>query len=205
MDPDFPRLDDPMELAIRWIREALETAPDPGFAKRSEWATAMSLATADAEGRPSVRYVLLKGVDARGFSFYTNRESRKGLELDARPHAAIAIWWPWRNRQIRAEGDVVRLSDAESDAYFATRPRLSQIGAWASMQSRELRDPADLERRVAEMEVRFPGNVPRPPHWGGYLLQPERVEFWTAREGRLHERIVAIRTAKGFRTSRLQP
>lgn len=198
---------DAIARARCWVEEAIRTAPHlgPAGATPIEVATAMSLATADADGNPSVRYVLLKQVDARGFVFYTNYESRKGLELEVRVRAAVAIWWPWLGRQLRAEGAVRRLPDAESDAYFATRPRLSQVSAWASRQSRELADPSDLDARIREVEARFRETVPRPPHWGGYRLDPQRIEFWTAREGRLHDRVLAERDDAGWRARRLYP
>jgi pyridoxamine 5'-phosphate oxidase len=151
--------------------------------------TAMSLATVDERGVPSVRMVLLKGVDARGFTFFTNFESRKAKELDAQGVAALCLHWPKGEQQVRAEGSVARVSDDESDAYFASRDRMSQIGAWASEQSRPLAARADLERRVEEIRARFDGQaVPRPAGWGGYRLVPRAIEFWYGRPSRLHER-----------------
>jgi pyridoxamine 5'-phosphate oxidase len=160
-------------------------------------ATAMTLATADARGRPSARVVLLKGVDARGFVFFTNRESRKGRELAENPFAALAILWPASQQQVRAEGRIELTSDAESDAYFATRPRESQLGAWASQQSAPLASREALEARAAELAARFPGPVPRPPHWGGYRLVPEVIELWFAGAGRLHDRFQYRRAEDG--------
>ncbi|MEO8277094.1 MAG: pyridoxamine 5'-phosphate oxidase [Thermoanaerobaculia bacterium] len=151
--------------------------------------TAMTLATADASGAPSARIVLLKAVDERGFQFFTNYESRKGRELTANPRAALCWYWSWAETQVRAEGAIDRLTAVESDDYFATRPRGSQIGAWASHQSRELASPAALEAAVSAVEARFAGKtVPRPPHWGGFLLRPQAIEFWHGKVSRLHER-----------------
>jgi pyridoxamine 5'-phosphate oxidase len=169
-------------------------------------ATAAALATADAAGRPSVRVVLVKRVDARGFVFHTNRESRKGRELAENPRAALCFHWPAIEEQVRVEGAVALLPDEESDAYFATRPRASQLGAWASRQSAELPDRAALERAVREVERRFDGRaVPRPPFWGGYLLRPDRIEFWRSRESRLHDRILYEREGEGWRARNLAP
>jgi pyridoxamine 5'-phosphate oxidase len=150
-------------------------------------ANAMSLATVDEKGRPSVRVVLLKGVDAAGFVFFTNYQSRKGLELDGQREAALAFHWPKGEEQVRVEGAITRVSAEESDAYYATRPRLSQLGAWGSDQSRP-GTTAELGARIAELEARYPGEVPRPPHWGGYRLTPRAIEFWYGRPNRLHER-----------------
>lgn len=156
-------------------------------------ATAMSLATVDEHGQPAVRVVLLKALDARGFSFYTNTGSDKGRQLAGQPRAALCFLWKHLDQivQVRAQGRVERVDDAEADAYFVSRPRGSQIGAWASEQSRPLADRATLERRIAEVEARFAdAAVPRPPHWGGYRLLPDRLEFWHGREHRLHDRFV---------------
>ncbi|KAB7628409.1 pyridoxamine 5'-phosphate oxidase [Alkalilimnicola sp. S0819] len=151
--------------------------------------TAMTLATAGADGRPTARIVLLKQADERGFVFYTNSRSRKGRNLAENPWAALCLFWQPLMRQVLIEGRVEPVSEAESDAYWAHRPRSSQIGAWASEQSEPLADRETLERRTAEFEQRFAGvAVPRPPHWGGYLLRPELIEFWVSRPGRLHER-----------------
>ena len=170
--------------------------------------TAMSLATADAAGRPAVRTVLLKQFDTDGLVFYTNTRSEKGRQLAANPQAAICIHWKHLDLQVqvRAEGRVDSVSTQEADAYFVNRPRGSQIGAWASAQSQELTDPAELERRIADFEARFASvPVPRPPHWSGYRLVPDRVEFWFGREFRLHERIVHILNGKTWRETRLYP
>ncbi len=151
--------------------------------------TAMTVATVGADGRPSARVVLLKGVDAGGFVFYTNTRSRKGRELDGDPRVALAIWWPHIGWQVRVEGRAARVSDPEADAYFATRARGSQLGAWASDQSDTLDSRATLEARLAEVTARFSGSsVPRPPHWTGYRVTPTTIELWKNREDRLHDR-----------------
>ena len=168
--------------------------------------TAMMLATVGADGQPSLRVVLLKAVDERGFVFYTNLESRKGRELSAHPQAALCFHWQVLERQVRIEGDAEPVSAAEADAYFATRARLSQIGAWASRQSRALSSDAELDERVHEMERRFAGvKVPRPPHWSGFRVVPQRIEFWRNRAYRLHERLVYERAGGQWRVIRLYP
>jgi len=152
-------------------------------------ASAMTLASVGADGRPSARVCLVKGADARGVVFYTNMESRKGIEILARPDVALAFWWAPLESQVRIEGRATRVPDAEADAYFATRPRGSQLGAWASDQSRPLRSRAELEARLAEAGKRFEGKeVPRPTHWSGFLMVPSSIEFWKNRPDRLHER-----------------
>lgn len=168
--------------------------------------TAFSLATVGANGQPSARIVLLKGVDERGFVFYTNYESRKGRELLAHPQAAMCFHWQPLERQVRVEGSTHGVTTEEADAYFASRARGSQIGAWASAQSRPMADPDELRRRVAEMEARFAGgDVPRPPHWSGFRIVPDRIEFWHGKPSRLHERDVYVREADGWRVDRLNP
>jgi pyridoxamine 5'-phosphate oxidase len=174
---------DPFDLFDQWFAEARASEPnDPN---------AMALATADAAGRPSVRMVLLKGHGRDGFVFYTNREGRKAADLAANPNAALLFHWKSLRRQIRIEGPVTLASDAESDAYFASRGRDSQLGAWASDQSRPLDDRATFEARFAEVQARFEGqDVPRPHFWGGYRVTPRSIEFWQDRAHRLHERRV---------------
>ena len=190
--------DDPFALFDAWYAEARASEPNDS--------NAMALATADATGRPSVRMVLLKGHGPDGFVFYTNRESRKAGEMAANPHAALLFHWKSLRRQIRIEGALSLATDAESDAYFASRSRDSQLGAWASDQSRPLADRATFEARFEEAKARFEGgDVPRPPHWGGYRLTPDHIEFWQDRAHRLHERRVFDRTAGGWAESLLYP
>lgn len=167
---------------------------------------AMALATADADGRPSVRMVLLKGHDMRGFVFYTNLESRKAEDLIANPNAALLFHWKSLRRQIRIEGPVTRVTDDEGDAYFGTRSRDSQLGAWASDQSRALESRALFEERFEHMSARFEGKtVPRPPHWSGFRVTPMTIEFWMDRAHRLHERRLFVREGDGWREGLLYP
>lgn len=190
--------DDPFEFFGRWFQEASASEPSD--------ANAMSLATADADGRPSVRIVLLKDVDQSGFTFYTNTLSRKGRELAANPRAHLNFFWKSLGRQVRIDGAVQPVSAAEADAYFAIRPRASQIGAWASFQSEPLDDRATLEGRVAEFTAKYDGgDVPRPPHWSGYRVVPSRIEFWQNRESRLHERYIYDRAGSGWTRSMQYP
>lgn len=190
---------DPIEIFEVW-HAAADAAGVP-------LAEAMALATASADGAPSVRMVLLKGVDERGFQFFTNYGSRKAVELDANPRASLCAHWTTMERQVRVEGTVERLSREESEDYFRSRPRGSRIGAWASEQSRPLDDRETLEDRVARYEAEFEGgDVPLPPHWGGYLLVPRRIEFWQGRPDRLHDRWVYERdVAGGWSITRLYP
>jgi pyridoxamine 5'-phosphate oxidase len=189
---------DPLEQAQAWYAAAV----DAGLTEPN----AMALATATPEGVPSLRFVLLKSIDARGVEFFTNYESRKGEELAANQAAAAALYWQPLHRQIRLEGRVEVLSAEESDAYFGSRTRGSQLGAWASQQSREIPDREWLEARVAEVEARFPDQVPRPPFWGGYRLVPDAVEFWEGRRDRLHDRARFTRAPDGgWHEQRLSP
>jgi pyridoxamine 5'-phosphate oxidase len=168
--------------------------------------TAFALATVGADGQPSVRILLLKGVDEQGFVFYTNYQSRKGRELLASGKAAMCFHWQPLERQVRVEGSVAPVADEEADAYFASRARGSQIGAWASQQSQPIAEPDELERRVREMEARFAGaTVPRPPHWSGFRLTPNRIEFWHNMPSRLHERALYLPDGDGWRVQTLYP
>ena len=189
--------DEPLAPFQRWLDEAWKGEPN---------AHSMTLATATSDGRPSARMVLLKGLDARGFVFYTNLESRKSEELFANPYAALCFMWKSLNRQVRIEGPVERVDDEDAEAYFASRPRDSQLGAWASDQSRPLESRASLEQRVDEFSRRFAeGRVPRPVYWSGFRVVPQRVEFWQERPFRLHDRLLFIREGEGWRRGRLFP
>jgi pyridoxamine 5'-phosphate oxidase len=189
---------DPIEQFRRWFDEA-QSAPilEPN---------GMTLATVDAAGQPSARTVLLKALDPCGLTFYTNLESRKARELAANPKAALLFWWPPQGRQVRFEGEIEPVADAEADAYFATRPRGSQIGAWASAQSDVVADRAALDAAEQKFAARFgDGTVPRPPFWGGYRLVPARVEFWQGRINRLHDRLRYTRRGATWELERLAP
>lgn len=191
---------DPFELFQNWMREAEASEPSD--------ANAMALATADAHGIPNVRMVLLKGADARGFVFYSNAESIKGGELAANHHAALNFHWKSLRRVVRVQGAVTPVSEAEADAYFATRPKDSQIGAWASPQSRVMEGRFVFEKRIAEYALKYSiGKVPRPPYWKGWRITPLRIEFWRDRAFRLHDRLVYARAteAEAWRTERLFP
>ncbi len=188
---------DPMRQFNAWMEEALR-------AQVSE-PTAMTLATVDARGRPSARIVLLKGADPRGFVFFTNYASRKGRELAARPAAALTFFWHELERQVRIEGAVEKVTAAESEAYFASRPLGSRIGAWASPQSERIESRAWLEARWARLADEYGEKPPCPPHWGGYRLLPDFLEFWQGRQSRLHDRIAYTRGAGGWKVARLAP
>ena len=197
---DFTRADDPFALFAAWFADAEASEPnDPN---------AMALATVDADGLPDVRVVLLKGWDRDSFVFYTNRESAKGRELATTPKAALNFHWKSLLRQVRIRGPVIPVSDAEADAYYASRPRGSRIGAWASQQSRPLGDRAELEQRVADLEAEYAdADPPRPPHWSGFRVEPRDIEFWHDRPFRLHDRVLFRRpdAASAWTRTRLYP
>jgi len=200
MSGDFTEADEPMRLFAAWLEDATKSEPrDP---------TAMTLATVDGDGMPDARMVLLKSADAQGFVFFTNTESQKGQELAGSPKAALVFHWKSLNRQIRVRGVVERVTDAEADAYFATRPKQAQIGAWASQQSRPLESRLAFEKAVAVNAAKYAlGNVPRPPYWSGYRIVPSSIEFWHDRPFRLHDRIVFKRDNPGaaWTKTRLYP
>jgi pyridoxamine 5'-phosphate oxidase len=189
---------DPFDLFGTWLKEAEASEPnDPN---------AMILATTTPAGQPSARAVLLRGWDAHGFVFYTNLESRKSVEIKANPNVALLFYWKTLHRQIRIEGSVSPVADAQADAYYAGRPRGSRLGAWASAQSRPLPNRQVFEDRLAEMEVKFPGeDIPRPPFWSGWRVTPVRFEFWQDRQYRLHDRDIFARTETGWSTQKLYP
>lgn len=190
------------EEILRRFSDGFERAVEAGIPEP----TAMTLATADAGGRPSARTVLLKGHDAAGFVFYTNLESRKASEIGGNPFVGLAFWWRENEEQVLIEGSAVQVGDAEADVYFASRPRGSQIGAWASRQSAELASRQALVDRVAELEREYAGrDIPRPPHWSGFRVEPRRVEFWYGREYRLHERIEYTAGETGWARRLLYP
>lgn len=196
--PPLLASEDPFALFAEWLEEAKAKEPND--------ANAMALATADADGAPDVRMVLLKGADPEGFVFYTNLDSAKGRQLAANPQAALLFHWKSLGRQVRVRGPVSPVTDAEADAYFATRARPAQLGAWASDQSRPLPDRLALEKRVAEAGLRFGlGKISRPPHWSGFRIKPLAIEFWRNRAFRLHERLVFERAGAGWTTKRLFP
>ncbi len=189
---------DPLQQLQDWLDAALKAGVHE--------ATAMNLATVDAQGRPSARIVLLKGIEAGQLCFFTNYLSRKGQQLAAQPFAALTFFWPELERQIRIEGAITKLPDAASDAYFESRPYGSRIGAWVSEQSQALADTETLKARAIELQARFPEQVPRPSHWGGYGLTPDRVEFWQGRPSRLHDRVLYLPDELGgWQRSLLQP
>lgn len=176
------------------------------FEREATDPTAATLATVSKEGKPSARVVLVKGADERGFSFYTNLGSRKAEELEANPFVALCVHWPKAAEQVRIEGRVSRVSDAEADEYFSTRVRGSQIGAWASSQSKPLASRAELDAEVAAIAARFEGKeVPRPPHWSGFRVAPERIEFWFGKDSRLHDRYLYTRHEGGWKCEMLYP
>ena len=190
--------DDPLALFAEWFREAEDA--------NVEVPETMTLATADSDGAPSARMVLLKGADQDGFVFYSGYVSRKAGELERNPRAALVFYWRPVGKQVRVEGRVERVSEAESAAYFATRPRGSQLAAWASRQSKPLAGREELDRRYTELEREYDGrDVPLPPHWGGFRLRPDAIEFWQHRDNRLHDRIRYTRAREGWRSELLSP
>jgi pyridoxamine 5'-phosphate oxidase len=189
---------DPIAALLAWL--------DGAGAAGVRFPEAAALATADAQGRPAVRHVLIKAVDERGLTFFTNHESRKGRHLAENPNAALVLYWRELDRQVSVTGPASRVGDAESRAYFRTRPREARLGAWASRQSRPVGSRRELDAAFAEVSERFPGeDVPLPPSWGGYRLEPETIEFWQGREHRLHDRFLFTREGGAWRVERLWP
>ena len=200
MDRNFLEEKDPWALFSRWFAEAEASEPDNH--------NAMTLASVDAGGLPDARIVLLKSVSSEGFVFFTNTTSAKGHELETKPKAAIVFHWKSLSRQVRARGAIVAVSDAEADAYFNSRPRGAQIGAWASLQSQAMETPTALTQRIEDFEARYEGkSVPRPPHWSGYRLRPLSIEFWADRPFRLHDRLLFTKTdySQNWTTRQLYP
>jgi pyridoxamine 5'-phosphate oxidase len=188
---------DPMAIFGLWMKAAEASEPND--------ANAAALATATHDGMPNVRMVLMKGTDDRGFAFYTNAESQKGVELKQNPRAAMCFHWKSLRRQVRIAGTITELPESEADRYFHSRARLSQLAATASQQSRVLPTRETLEARVKELDAAFPEEIPRPDYWKGFVLRPERIEFWKSREGRLHDRLLFTRSGEGWRQERLFP
>jgi pyridoxamine 5'-phosphate oxidase len=188
---------DPILQFEKWFEEALHA----GLIEPN----AMTLATSTRDGHPSARVVLLKGADANGFVFFTDYRSRKGAELDANPHVSLCFWWDALQRQVRISGTAVRVSREETAAYFHTRPHGSRVGAWASQQSATLASREMLEKEVERLERAYPDDVPLPPHWGGYRVTPDSIEFWQGRPSRLHDRIVYTRDGSAWKIGRLSP
>ena len=191
-------LPDPIEQFRRWFDETISASlHEPN---------AMIVATATPDGTPSARVVLLKEFDERGFVFHTNYEGRKGRELEANPPCSLLFYWGELQRQVRIEGSASRISEEDSDAYFRSRPRGGHLGAWASQQSQTVESRRKLEERVRDLETEYEGReIPRPPFWGGYRVEPGRMEFWQGRENRLHDRLLYTRSDDGWRIARLQP
>ena len=189
---------DPLQAFQGWFQQAVEHEPfEPN---------AMTLATVDRHGRPSARVVLLKEMDGQGFTFFTNYASRKGSDIEANSHGCLLFHWPAQQRQVRIEGRLEKLSGAQSDVYFAGRPRAAQLGAWASQQSQPIDSPETLQLELEKRQLEFgEGPVPRPPHWGGYRLLPESIEFWQGRPSRLHDRLLYHKSELGWSRQRLMP